>query len=168
MAQAQAPTDGHIAGRAYINTYFHVAYTWPAALKPKVEPAPSGAKDPHAYAFPLFTASLADQPYGVVVVAEKLNVAGPHSTGIQNSGQFIDKIKNSLRPGPLIANISSAHKTSAQGLVFDELDYTQNGKPSSLLATQIDQYLIVFKCSAQSASEMASMQRSALALRRIK
>ncbi len=165
-ACAQTPADGHIAGRAYVNTYFHLRYTWPAALTP----APGAAAAPdhgmtNNYQTLLFSARQAKQPYGLVLVAEKLNVAGPHSTGLKSSAEMIDRLAKSLRPGPVLSNITRSQKKNARGMSFDELNYTINGKPSAVMATQVGQYLIVFKCSAESAAGMAQMEQSALEMR---
>jgi hypothetical protein len=169
FSHAQSPTDGHIAGKSYVNSYFHIAYTWPVMLRPMDLPALSAApNNPSAYAFPLFTARQGDQPYGVVVVAEKLNVVGPHSAGIKTSGDFVDRIEHTLRPGPILSNIVRSQKKNARGMIFDVLNYQQSGKPSSVIATQVGQYLIVFKCNAQSAADMVQMENSALALRNLK
>jgi hypothetical protein len=168
-SSAQSPTDGRIAGNSYVNSYFHLAYTWPIMLKPlDLPPASANANNSSAYAFPLFTARQSDQPYGVVVVAEKLNVAGPHSTGIKTSADFIDRIQHALRPGPILSNIVRSQKKNTRGMVFDVLNYQLSGKPSSVLATQAGQYLIVFKCNAQSAADMVQMEDSALALQNVK
>ncbi len=163
---AESPADGHIAGSAYVNPYFHLSYTWPAMLKPvKVPAAVADANNPKAYEFVLFTARQGDKPYGVVMVAEKLNVAGPHSAGVKSSADMIDRLTHSLRPGPILSNFARSQKKSAGGRPFDELSYLMNGKPSSVIATQVGQYLIVFKCNAQSAAEMAQMEKSALGMR---
>ena len=168
-SQAQSPIDGHLAGKSYVNRYFHIAYTWPAMLKAMDLPlATKASSNPSTYAFPLFTARQGDQPYGVVVVAEKLNVAGPHSTGVKDSADFIDRIERTLRPGPILSNIVRSQKKNVHGVVFDVLNYQQNGKPSSVIATQAGKYLIVFKCNAQSAEDMVQMENSALALRNVK
>ena len=168
-AYALAPTDGHIVGNSYVNTYFHFSYAWPAMLKPMPLPAPAAdTKGPNAYAFPLFTARTGDQPYGLTLVAEKLNVAGPHSDGIKNSADYIGKIASSLRPGPILSNITQTQKKNAHGVVFDELNYLQSGKPSSVMATQVGQYLIVFKCNAASPGEITQIENSVLALRMLK
>ena len=167
-SSAQSPTDGHIAGKSYVNPYFHIAYSWPAILNPMALPTSSATSSPSAYAFPLFTARQGDQPYGVVVVAEKLNVAGPHSAGIKSSSEYIDRIEHTLRPGPILSNIARSQKKNSHGVVFDMLNYQQNGKPSSVIATQAGNYLIVFKCNAQSAADMVQMENSALALRSLK
>jgi hypothetical protein len=164
-AYAVSPTDGHVAAKSYVNTYFHFTYSWPAMLEPMNAPAPSAAdNDPKAYAFKLFSARQGQQPYGVVVVAEKLNVAGPHSTGVKNSADFVDRIAHSLRPGPVLSNINRGQKKNAHGVVFDELSYTQNGEPATVIATQLGDFLIVFKCNAKTAADMSQMEQSALNL----
>lgn len=165
-AMAQPPAQGHIAGHTYVNPALHVSYTWPAILKPVSLPAAQAQQnDPHAYQFVLFSARQGDQPYGLVMLAEKLNVAGPHSSGIKSSSEMIGRLANSLRPGPVLTNIAKSQHKSAAGRQFDELTYLISGKPSAVLATQVGQYLIVFKCNAKSAQEMALMEKSALALR---
>lgn len=168
-AYAQSPADGHIAGTSYVNTYFHISYRWPAMLRPVKLPTPSaGLNNPRTYAFPLFSARQGDQRYGVVIEAEKLNVAGPHSAGVKSSADFIDRIAHSLRPGPILSNISRSQKKNAHGIVFEKLGYLQSGKPASVMAIQDGQYLIVFKCNAQSAADIARMENSVLALRMLK
>jgi hypothetical protein len=165
-ACAQTAADGHIVGHAYVNSYFHIAYTWPAMLTPR--PAAAAAPDhgmTNNYQIPLFIAREGKQPYGVLVLAEKLNVAGPHSTGLKSSAEMIDRLASGLRAGPVLKNIQRSQKKSAAGKTFDELTYTMSGKPSAVMATQVGQYLIVFKCSAESAAEMAQMEKAALAMR---
>jgi len=168
-AYALSPTDGHVAGKSYVNTYFHFSYSWPAMLNPATLPAqPGGGNGANSYMYPLFSAHQGNQPYGVVIVAEKLNVAGPHSAGLKSSSDYINRMARSLRPGPVLSNIQQYQKRSAHGMVFDELSYRVNGKPASVIATQVGQYLIVFKCNAQSEGDMSQMERSALALRMLK
>jgi hypothetical protein len=168
-ANALSPTDGHIAGKSYVNTYFHFSYSWPAALNPAKLPAqPAGGNSAKAYVYPLFSARQGNQPFGVVVVAEKLNVAGPHSTGLKSSSDYVNRIARSLRPGPVLSNIQQYQKRNAHGMVFDELSYRMNGKPAAVIATQVGEYLIVFKCNAQSEADIAGMERSALAMRMLK
>ncbi len=167
-ANALSPTDGHIAGKSYVNTYFHFSYSWPAALNPTKLPAqPAGDNSAKAYVYPLFSAHQGTQPFGVVVVAEKLNVAGPHSTGLKSSSDYVNRIARSLRPGPVLSNIQQSKK-NARGMVFDELSYRMNGKPAAVIATQVGEFLIVFKCNAQSEADIAEMERSALAMRMLK
>lgn len=165
-AYAESPATGHIAGKAYVNSYFHLTYAWPAMLTPvKLPSADAERNNPKAYEFVLFSAQQGKQPYGLVMVAQKLNVAGPHSSGVKSSADMIDRLTHSLRPGPILSNFARSQKKNARGMLFDELSYQMNGKPSSVMATQVGQYLIVFKCNAQSAADMALMEKSALAMR---
>jgi len=169
VVNAQSPTDGHTTKVSYVNSYFHFAYTWPGMLKPS--PLPSAGADsanPHPYEYPLFIAREGGQPYGIVVVAQKLGVAGPHSTPLRKSGDLIDRIAHSLRSGPILSNFTRSQKKSSSGMVFDELSYLQMGKPSSVIATQVGEYLIVFKCNAGSAAESRAMEDSVLNLRLLK
>lgn len=161
-ANALSPNDGHIAGKSYVNNYFHLSYAWPALLKPM--PLPAAPTDAKENILPLFTARQGDLPFGVVVVAEKLDVAGPHSAALKGSADLIDRIAHSLRPGPVLTNIARSQKKSGQGRVFDVLSYQINGKPASVMATQAGDYLLVFKCNAQSTGDIAQMENSVLAL----
>lgn len=165
-ACAQSPADGHVAGHAYVNAYFHLSYTWPAALTPAPKPAaPPEHAMTNSYQTLLFSARQGTQQYGVVLVAEKLNVAGPHSSGLKSSAEMIDRLAGSLRAGPVLGNIHRSQYKSASGRTFDELSYTINGKPSAVIATQVGQYLLVFKCNAESAAGMAQLEKSAFAVR---
>jgi hypothetical protein len=163
---AQSPADGHTTKVSYVDTHFHFAYTWPAMLKP--QPLPSASADgsnPRTYESPLFIAREGGEPYGVVIVAQKLGVAGPHSTPLTKSADLIERIARSLRPGPILSNITRSEKKNPRGMVFDELSYLQSGKPSSVIATQVGEYLIIFKCNARSVAEIRAMEDSVLTLR---
>jgi hypothetical protein len=163
-AFAQSPSEGKIAGNAYTNKYFHLTYTWPAALKPQPIPA-ADAKTMGSYEFLLFSAKQGDQPFGIAVVAQKLNVAGPHSDGVKSPAELLDRMHRSLRPNSILTNISRSQKKAPGGAVFEQLDYTVNGKPSTVLATQSGQYALLFKCSAQNTADLATLQKSVLSAR---
>jgi hypothetical protein len=64
-------------------------------------------------------------------------------------GHLIDRIAHSLRSGPILSNITRSEKKSQHGMVFDELSYLQSGKPSSVIAARVGEYLIIFKCNAR-------------------
>ena len=165
-ANAQLPTDGHLSGSSYVNSYFHFTYTWPANLKPAN--LPPAAADPHAYEYLLFLARQGSQPYGMVLVAQKLSVAGPHSATMKSSADLIDRLAGSLRAGPVLSNFAKSEKKNARGMVFDELTYMQSGKPSAVLATKMGDYLIEFKCNAQTEGEIRTLENSALGIRLLK
>lgn len=168
-AAAQLPADGHVVGNAYVNRYFHVSYSWPAMLKPYNLPATATAGgNSGQYEFLLFSARQGDQSNGLIMVAEKLNVSTPHSSGVKTSAEYIDRLAQSIHPGPMLTNISRSEKKGPQGRAFSELDYTINGRPSATIATQIGQYALVFRCNAKSMGDLAQMRDSVLRLRTLK
>jgi hypothetical protein len=165
---AQNPTDGHVEGNAYVNSYFRLSYSWPRILNPVDNstlklPAPS----PYANEFLLFAARQGDEPHGVVVLAEKLNVRTPHSTGIRDGADFLDRLIRGFKPEEQAVILSRKHFTNADGIPFDEFDYTtggEGGEYSSGIAAQVGAYLIAFKCDAKSSADLAQMTKSIIAL----
>lgn len=119
---------------------------------------------PHANEYALFSARQGNEPYGVVVIAERLHVVTSRSNGLRDGAGFLDRVAK-FRPEQHVVILSRKHFTNASGIVVDVLDYTESGAPSSASAAQIGQFLIVFKCSAKSADELEEMDRSAAALK---
>lgn len=168
VASAQSPAAGKIVGRTYSNPTLHIAYTWPAMLQPKPLPTPDKAdSSAQAYSFPLFIAAQGNQPYGIVLVAEKTNVASAHSSSIKTAAEYIDRLTHSLHTGPLLSNFNRTQIRSASGIAFEKLSYLMKGNPSAVYATQVGQFVLVFKCNAQSAADMAQMEKSVLALKKL-
>jgi hypothetical protein len=159
--QAQSPIDGRTDARAYVNSYFHFIYAWPDILQPYDTGALSlGPGSPYGNEFLLFAAREGDKPYGIVMLAERLNYPTPHlPQGIRDSADFLDRFVH-FRPDEHVTNISKKHFTSANGLAFDEVDYMQNGGYSAGVVTTIGKFLIVVKCNAKSTSELAEMTKS--------
>lgn len=148
----------------YVNSYFHISYSWPKMLQPVDTHSlqlPQASPNPNE--FLLFAAREGDEPYGVVIVAEKLNVPTPHTNGIKNGPDFLDKVAR-FKPEQQVVMQPRKHFTNADGLIFDELDYTERGVPSSAVATQIGQFLIIFKCNARTPVDLAEMNKSAATL----
>lgn len=165
---AQSPADGKITGHTYVNPVLHISYTWPATLSAKPLPAPATASaSVHAYMYPLFIAAAGDAPFGVVAVAEKMNVAGPHSGGITSAAGYIDHLAQSLQPGPVLSDFKRSKATGATGIQFEKLSYLIEGKPAAVYAMQTGTYVLVFKCNAPTAAGMAQIEKSVLALKRI-
>lgn len=164
---AQSPAKGKITGRTYVNPSLHISYTWPAMLQAKpLPPADAAGSSAQAHSFPLFIAGQGDQPYGIVGVAEKTNVAGPHSAGIKSAAEYIDRLTHSLHTGTLLTNFNRTRVNGASGMTFEKLSYLMRGKPSAVYATQVGQFVVVFKCNAQSAADMTQMEKSVLALKK--
>jgi hypothetical protein len=159
------PTDGHVEGNSYVNSYFRLSYAWPRMLNPVDNstlrlPQPS----PYANEFLLFVARQGDEPYGVVVLAEKLNVRTPHSNGIRDGSDFLDRLIRGFKPEDQAVILSRKHFTNGDGIPFDEFDYTTRGEYSSGIAAEVGGYLIAFKCNAKSSADLAQMTKSIVAM----
>jgi len=166
IAKAQSPNDGHIEGSAYVNSYFHVSYSWAKILQPyDTTSLHVPARSPYDNEFLLFASRQGDLPYGVVLLAEKLNVQTTHSRGIRDAADMMDRIMR-FNPEQHVVIISKKHFSGPSGLVFDELDYTENGGYSAAMITPVGNFLLSFKCNAQSASDLAVMTDSIAALQK--
>jgi hypothetical protein len=115
----------------------------------------------------LFSARQGDQPYGVIVLAERLNAVTPHSRGIRDGVDFLDRVAR-FKPEQHAVIESRKHFTTAEGLTFDQLIYTTNGEYTSAIAAQIGNFLIVFRCNAKSAADLAEMNKSVVAFHLVK
>ena len=167
VAQTQLPTDGQVQKTSYENTYFKFSYSWPAFLQPyDVSALQFSQKAPSNNEFLLFSARQSDQPYGIVVAAERMNVPTQHSGGLKSSSDLMDKIAR-FRPEQNVVMQPRKHFTNPDGIVIDELDYTENGAPSSAVVIQIRDFLIVFKCNAKSSQDLDTMDRSIAQIHRI-
>jgi hypothetical protein len=78
--QAQVPSDGRIEAGTYKNSYFRFSYEWPKFLQPfNVASLILPPKSPYNNEFLLFSARQGGEPYGIVVVAAKMNVPTAHT-----------------------------------------------------------------------------------------
>jgi hypothetical protein len=164
---AQAPNHGHVAANAYVNSDLKFSYAWPAILKPydtKLLNLPKSAFNSHE--FFLFSARQGKEPYGVIVLAEKLNVVFPHARGFRDGTEFVDWVVRGFQPAQHAVVLTKKHFTTGDGVTFDQLVYTENGVASSATATRMGNYLVVFKCNAKSAADLAAMNRSVVELKR--
>jgi hypothetical protein len=165
---SQSPNDGKVLENSYVNSYFKFSYTWPAMLRPyDTKSLNLPQSSPYANEFMLFSARLGDEPYGVLVVAERLNAITPHSRGIRDGADFLDRVAR-FNPEQHAVIESRKHFANADGVPFDELIYTTNGEYTSAISAQIGSFLIVFRCNAKSEADLAEMNRSVVALRLIK
>jgi hypothetical protein len=166
---AQSPTDGKVTGNSYVNSCLKFSYTWPGMLVPyDTKSLNLRSSSTNAHEFLLFSARQGDEPYGVVVIAERLNAVLPHSRGFRNGADFLDWVVRGFLPEQHAVVISRKHFTTTEGLTFDQLDYTENGGYSSAVATPIGEFLVAFKCNAKSAASLAEMNKSVVALRILK
>jgi hypothetical protein len=168
FAQSQLPTDGQVLKSSYENTYFKFSYSWPSFLQPyNVSALQFPTKAPSNNEFLLFSARQSDEPYGIVVVAERMNVPTQHSGGLRSSSDLMDRIAR-FRPEQHVVMQPRRHFKNADGIVIDELDYSEDGVPSSAVVIQFRDFLIVFKCNAKSAEELDAMNRSIAETHRLK
>jgi hypothetical protein len=168
FAQSQLPTDARVQKTAYENTYFKFSYSWPSFLQGydvKALQLPKSA--PSNNEFLLFSARQGDEPYGIVVVAERMNVPTQHSGGLKSSSDLMDRIAR-FRPEQHVVMQPRKHFTNADGFVIDELDYVEDGAESSAIVIQVRDFLIAFKCNAKSARDLDAMNRSIAEIRRLK
>jgi hypothetical protein len=164
FAQSQLPTDGQVQKTSYENTYFRFSYSWPSFLQPyDVNALQFRQKAPTSNEFLLFSARQGNERDGIVVVAERMNA----HTQTRSSSDFLDWIAR-FRPEQHVIMLPRKHFTNADGFVADELDYTEDGVPSSAVVVQIRDFLIAFKCNAKSASDLDAMNRSIAEIRRLK
>jgi hypothetical protein len=165
---AESAYDGHVERGTYVNAFLHFAYTWPKSMHPLdlamlgVHP---GNLDPHE--FPLFALRQGDQPYGIVMLEEKLHVPVPGDAhGFRDGPDFLSRIEPGLRPQvPKI--LDRKHLVHPDGFIFDELDYLVDHEYTAAIIIQIGEYLVVFKCNAKTAADLGTMTRSVLAAHRI-
>ena len=168
LIYAQSTTDGHVVGPSYENTYFKFTYTWPKFLQPyDVNSLQFAKRSPSNNEFLLFSARQGDEPYGIVAIAERLYVSTQHNGGLKSSSDMMNLITH-FRPEQNVTGQSLKRFTNADGFAIDEVDYVEGGVPSSAIVFQIKDFLIVFKCNAKSASELAGMNKSIAEIRRIK
>ena len=161
---AQSPNDGRITATSYESSFFHFSYTLPSVLRTSPLTALTLPKGPNANEYGLFYARQDAPHFGVLAIAEKLHAVTPHSNGLRDGADFLDRVAK-FRPEQHAVILSRKHLTNASGIVVDVLDYTEDGEPSSAITAQIGDFLIVFKFDARSADELAEMDRSAIAIK---
>jgi hypothetical protein len=167
LIHAQTPTDGHVLGTSYENTYFKFTYTWPKFLQPfDVNSLQPPKRSPLNNEFMLFSARQGAEPHGIIMIAERMNVPTEHSSGLKSSSDLMDLIAR-FRPEQNVTMQHRKHFSNADALVIDELDYLEDGVPSSAIVFQIKDFLIVSKCNAKSALELDEMNKSIVEIRRI-
>lgn len=168
FSQSQSPTDGQVRKTVYENTYFKFSYSWPGFLQPyDVNTLQLPNKAPSNNEFLLFSARENDEPYGIVVVAERMNVTTQHAGGLKSSSDLMDRIVR-FRPEQHVVMQPRKHFTNPDGIVIDELDYAEDGAPSSAVVIQFGDFLIAFKCNAKSTGDIDKMDRSIAEIRRLK
>jgi hypothetical protein len=161
----QSPADGHLEGNTYVNTYFHFSYSWSENVKPRDPRTLNVDATPSKEEFLMFSAQEGDKPFGIVMLAQKLGPTQKNPRGIRDGNDFLNRVIGSWPPATPGKLLNRSRVIGTHGLTFDELDYIQGTDWTSAITTQIDGYLIAFRCNADNAAELAKMKASVLALR---
>jgi hypothetical protein len=160
LATAQSPADGRTEGGRYVNSFFHFSYTWPQGLHPiDVQSLLTQPPAKSTNEFLLFTARQADEPFGVVMIAEKPNPHGPLPGGMNDSQSFLDHVKKVWDQAGKPRALSESQYTSPDRLTFYELDYTIFDEYASAIAVQMAEFQIVFKCDAKDPNQLREITR---------
>jgi hypothetical protein len=169
VAAAQSPRDGHVENGAYLSSYFKVSYAWPKILQAYDTSAlhlPQAAANGNE--FLLFSAREGDQPFGVVIIAEKPNFHKARPDGLNESEALLEHVKKIWDPAGHPKVIAQTQVTNSDNLTFYELDYLIFNEYSSAITTPIGEYQLVFRCNANSLSDLKEMTKSVLATHRLK
>jgi hypothetical protein len=168
VALAQSPASGHIGASSYTNTYLKFSYAWPKSLFPidksqlNIPTPPPGGND-----FVLFSARRGDQPNGIILMALK-QTGTAQNLRFKDGAALLDQVLSHFGPDNHLKVLARTHPTNPDGLVFDEVDYQDNGEFAAGLVTRIDQYFVVFRINANSAADLAELTKSSLATQKLK
>jgi ABC-type oligopeptide transport system substrate-binding subunit len=165
ICHAQTTSDGRVEGNTYVNSYFKLAYSWPKSLQPADASKlnlPNVVPNPNESL--LFSARQGTEPFGVVVIAEKLGVSTQRSRGTKDGSDFLDRVtvSSGLTKERILKRTTL---TNEYGLTFQELDYLLDGGYSSAITIQVGQWLMAFRCNAKSESDLLVMTKSVLSSR---
>ena len=161
----QSSADGHLEGNTYVNTYFHFSYSWSENVKPRDPRTLNISGTPSKEEFLMFSAQEENKPFGIIMLAERLGPTQKDPRGITDGSDFLNRVIGGWTPATPGKVLNRSRITGTHGLIFDELDYMQAAEWNSAITTQIDGYLIAFRCTADDASELAKMKASVLASR---
>jgi hypothetical protein len=163
---SQSTSDGRVQDHVYINSFFKLAYSWPTSLQPvEVSKLNLPTVVPNPNEFLLFSARQVNEPFGVVVMSEKLQVPTQHSPGIRDGADFLDRVIVSSGLSNRGRVLKRTVSTNPDGIKFEELDYVLDAEYVSALTMQSGQWLIAFRCNAKSESDLSTMTKSVLSSR---
>jgi hypothetical protein len=164
--QAQSRSDGRVEGDVYVNSFFRLAYSWPTTLQPvEVSTLNLPTVIPNPNEFLLFSARQGMEPYGIVVMSEKLGVATQRSSGIRDGADFLNRVIVSSGLSGKGRILKRTVLTNPDGITFEELDYFLDAQYVSAITSQKGQWLIAFRCNAKSESDLSTMTKSVLSSR---
>ena len=153
-------------GEEIRNNRFHFVLRLPMGLHSVDLSSLNIHANPTADEFLVMTARQGNQPFGIVMLAERLNV-GPSPMG--NAEDFLRKMQNTWRAdqtGQVVTG--KVHWTSPEGFTFDELDYrVPEGEFDSAVVTRVGDYLLASRCNAKTEADLKAMTESIKTMRKI-
>jgi hypothetical protein len=84
----QSSADGHLEGNTYVNTYFYFSFSWSENVKPRDPRTLNINGTPSKDEFLMFSAQEGNQPFGIVMLAEKLGPTQKDPQGIRDGSDF--------------------------------------------------------------------------------
>jgi hypothetical protein len=160
LAVAQSAADGSMQGNVYSNQYFKIKLTLPPSLHPVNLSALHAPGALASNEFVMLAAREGEGPSGMIVLAEKLNVAPSH---VLNERDFLERMQKDWDAGQVAdgqeVRIQKDERT------FVELDYeTPKVEYDSAIVTRVGDYLLLFKCNAKTREELRLMDDAVIAM----
>ena len=158
VCSAQAPGDGKIRNGVFESSYFKLSYRYPPLLQPiDINTLNLPKASALNNEFLVFSARQGAEPFGVVVIAEKLGVGQKPITG---SIDFLSRIQRSWKPGE-VTDIRWGKIATPLGVTFDTVEYRlPAGEFDCGVAARIGEYILVFKFNAKSEEDLKQMMAS--------
>jgi len=158
-AVGQSAADGSVKGNVYSNSYFKISLTLPPNLHAVDLASLNVHVQPQTNEFLMLAAREGNAPSGIVLLAQKLNVAPNHVVDEQD---FLNKVRKSWDGGEVLDGQLTIQKN---GLAFHQLDYEiPKAEFDSAIVTRVGDYLLVFKCNAKSKEALKVMVDAVIAM----
>ena len=158
-AVGQSAADGSVKGNVYSNSYFKISLTLPPNLHAVDLASLNVHVQPQANEFLMLAAREGNAPSGIILLAQKLNVAPNHVVDEQD---FLNKVRKSWDGGEVLDGQLTIQKN---GLAFHQLDYEiPKAEFDSAIVTRVGDYLLVFKCNAKSKEALKVMVDAVIAM----
>jgi hypothetical protein len=162
-----AQYSGKVEGNSFVDHSLHFAYSPPPSMQfvPVNSLNLNNAHDsPTCYG--LFAARQPNKPFGIVAFTQKLNtpcyIGG---TTYKEGSEFLSRIPRATGSG--FKELGHLHAVLPNGFIVDELDYMNGTEFSAGVSVNVGSFLVISKCNAGSASDLAAMTKSILAIRKI-
>ena len=158
-AVGQSAADGSVKGNVYSNSYFKISLTLPPNLHAVDLASLNVHVQPQTNEFLMLAAREGNAPSGIILLAQKLNVAPNHVVDEQD---FLNKVRKSWDGGEVLDGQLTIQKN---GLAFHQLDYEiPKAEFDSAIVTRVGDYLLVFKCNAKSKEALKVMVDAVIAM----